>query len=56
MTCRKLQARGLYATCKRNTGKQKWTATRVDLVFDSNAIFRASAQVYAPAEVCAGFC
>ncbi len=31
----------------RKTGEQKWTATRVDLVFGSNAQLRAIAEVYA---------
>ena len=31
----------------RNTGKAKWTATRVDLVFGSNSQLRALAEVYA---------
>lgn len=32
---------------RRKTGKIKWTATRVDLVFGSNSILRAYAEVYA---------
>jgi len=31
----------------RNTGEEKWTATRVDLVFGYNAQLRAAAEVYA---------
>jgi len=31
----------------RETGEQKWTATRVDLVFGSNAQLRALAELYA---------
>jgi catalase-peroxidase len=31
----------------RGTGKAKWTATRVDLVFGSNSILRAYAELYA---------
>jgi catalase-peroxidase len=31
----------------RKTGKVKWTGTRVDLVFGSNSILRALAEVYA---------
>ncbi|GAB1268488.1 catalase/peroxidase HPI [Aurantivibrio infirmus] len=31
----------------RNTGKVKWTATRVDLIFGSNSQLRAIAEVYA---------
>ncbi len=37
----------LYEVRDRKTGKVKWTATRVDLVFGSNAILRAYAEVYA---------
>ena len=36
-----------YDICDRQTGQVKWTATRVDLVFGSNAILRAYAEVYA---------
>ena len=31
----------------RKTGKLKWTATRVDLIFGSNSQLRAIAEVYA---------
>jgi catalase-peroxidase len=34
----------------RNTGKLKWTASRVDLVFGSNSQLRAIAEVYASAD------
>ncbi len=37
----------LYEVCERSTGNVKWTATRVDLVFGSNSILRAYAEVYA---------
>jgi catalase-peroxidase len=37
----------LYHICDRKTGEVKWTATRVDLVFGSNSILRAYAEVYA---------
>ncbi len=37
----------LYEIRDRKTGKVKWTATRVDLVFGSNSILRAYAEVYA---------
>lgn len=37
----------LYEICDRQTGQVKWTATRVDLVFGSNSILRAYADVYA---------
>ncbi len=36
-----------YDLCERKTGQVKWTASRVDLVFGSNAILRAYAEVYA---------
>ncbi len=39
--------RNLYEIRERKTGAVKWTATRVDLVFGSNAILRAYAEVYA---------
>lgn len=37
----------LYEICERDTNKAKWTATRVDLVFGSNSILRAYAELYA---------
>ena len=37
----------MYALRERTTGLQKWTATRVDLVFGSNSILRAYAELYA---------
>ncbi len=37
----------LYEICDRKTGAVKWTATRIDLVFGSNSILRAYAEVYA---------
>jgi catalase-peroxidase len=36
-----------YDIVERNTEKTKWTATRADLVFGSNSILRAYAEVYA---------
>jgi catalase-peroxidase len=39
--------RNSYDIVQRNTGDTKWTATRVDLVFGSNSILRAYAEVYA---------
>jgi len=39
--------RNLYEIRERGTGKVKWTATRVDLVFGSNSVLRAYAEVYA---------
>jgi catalase-peroxidase len=38
---------GLYEVRDRSTGESKWTATRVDLVFGSNSILRAYAELYA---------
>ncbi len=38
---------GLYEIRDRSTGDTKWTATRVDLVFGSNSILRAYAELYA---------
>ncbi len=37
----------LYNIVDRQTGETKWTATRVDLVFGSNSVLRAYAEVYA---------
>lgn len=34
----------------RKSGKRKWTGTRVDLVFGSNAVLRALAEVYASSD------
>ncbi|WP_282175525.1 catalase/peroxidase HPI [Vibrio nereis] len=39
--------RNSYDICERTSGDVKWTATRVDLVFGSNSILRAYAEVYA---------
>ena len=38
---------GLYEIRDRRDGQTRWTATRADLVFGSNAILRAIAEVYA---------
>jgi len=38
---------GLYEVRERSTGAVKWTATRIDLVFGSNSILRAYAELYA---------
>jgi len=38
---------GLYEVRDRSTGKAKWTATRLDLVFGSNSVLRAYAELYA---------
>ncbi|MGP9803761.1 catalase/peroxidase HPI [Paracoccus sp. NSM] len=41
------RADGHYELRDRKTGEVKWTATRVDLVFGSNSILRAYAELYA---------
>jgi catalase-peroxidase len=41
------QSEGLYEGHDRATGKLKWTATPVDLIFGSNSELRAVAEVYA---------
>ncbi|MEC9342970.1 MAG: catalase/peroxidase HPI [Pseudomonadota bacterium] len=38
---------GLYEVRDRKSGAVKWTATRTDLVFGSNSVLRAYAEVYA---------
>jgi catalase-peroxidase len=38
---------GVYRGLNRNDGKEKWTATSVDLIFGSNSELRAVAEVYA---------
>lgn len=43
----KPKGNNLYEICERDTGKAKWSATRVDLVFGSNSILRAYAELYA---------
>ncbi len=40
----------LYEGSDRSTGEKKWTATRADLVFGSNAELRAVAEVYGSAD------
>ncbi|HRH98374.1 MAG TPA: catalase/peroxidase HPI [Prosthecobacter sp.] len=39
-----------FAGVDRKTGAPKWTATRVDLVFGSNSVLRALAEVYGTAD------
>ncbi|MCF5877990.1 catalase/peroxidase HPI [Aeromonas veronii] len=41
------KASNLYEIRDRHSGALKWTATRVDLVFGSNSVLRAYAEVYA---------
>ncbi|CAA6606308.1 catalase/hydroperoxidase HPI(I) [Rhodospirillaceae bacterium LM-1] len=44
------EARDLFEGRDRASGKVKWTATRVDLVFGSNSQLRALAEVYAQSD------
>jgi len=44
---KKSDAEGIYEGCDRASGKLKWTATPVDLVFSSSSELRAIAEVYA---------
>ena len=44
------KSEGVYEGRDRATGKLKWTGTRVDLVFGSNAQLRAISEVYASAD------
>jgi len=44
------EARDLYEARDRKTGKVKWTGTRVDLVFGSDARLRALCEVYGSAD------
>jgi catalase-peroxidase len=41
------EAKDVFEGRDRNTGVVKWTGTRVDLVFGSNSVLRALAEVYA---------
>ena len=43
-------AKDVFEGRDRNTGEVKWTGTRVDLVFGSNSILRALAEVYASSD------
>lgn len=43
----KSAGKNLYEIRDRKTGAVKWTATRADLVFGSNSVLRAYAEVYA---------
>jgi len=45
----------LYEGRDRHTGELKWTATRADLVFGSNSLLRAVAEVYGSADAQAKF-
>ena len=44
------EARDLFEGRDRKTGEVRWTGTRVDLIFGSNSILRALAEVYASAD------
>ncbi|RWR11090.1 catalase/peroxidase HPI [Paenirhodobacter populi] len=44
------EANDLFEGRDRTTGAPKWTGTRVDLVFGSNSVLRALAEVYAAAD------
>ncbi|MGQ5319325.1 catalase/peroxidase HPI, partial [Xanthomonas arboricola] len=44
------ESKEVYEGRDRSTGEAKWTGTRVDLVFGSNSILRAVAEVYASAD------
>ncbi|NUN61956.1 MAG: catalase-peroxidase, partial [Burkholderiaceae bacterium] len=44
------EAQDTFEGRDRKTGAVKWTATRVDLVFGSNAQLRAIAEVYAQSD------
>ncbi|MDP3411478.1 catalase/peroxidase HPI [Bosea sp. (in: a-proteobacteria)] len=47
--------KNLYHIVERQSGTVKWTATRVDLVFGSNSVLRAYAEVYAQDDAKAKF-
>lgn len=49
------EAKDVFEGTDRKSGAPKWTATRADLVFGSNAILRALAEVYASADADAKF-
>jgi catalase-peroxidase len=48
-------AKDVFEGRDRRTGEAKWTGTRVDLVFGSNAVLRSLAEVYAGADAQAKF-
>ena len=43
-------AKDVFEGRDRKTGDAKWTGTRVDLVFGSNSVLRALAEVYASSD------
>ncbi len=44
------ESKGIYEAHDRASGDVKWTGTRADLVFGSNSVLRAVAEVYAQAD------
>ena len=44
------ESKMLFSGRDRQTGAEKWTATRADLIFGSNSELRALAEVYASAD------
>jgi catalase-peroxidase len=48
-------AKDMFEGRDRKTGEVKWTGTRVDLVFGSNSVLRALAEVYASSDAKAKF-
>ena len=46
---------GTYVATDRATGQQKWTASRVDLIFGSNSQLRALAEAYATSDAAGSF-
>ena len=49
------EEKGVYKGLDRKSGKQKWTGTRVDLIFGSHSQLRALAEVYAASDSKADF-
>ncbi|MES2558155.1 MAG: catalase/peroxidase HPI [Bacteroidota bacterium] len=49
------ELKDVFEGSDRTTGEKKWTATRVDLIFGSNAELRALAEVYASSDAKAKF-
>jgi catalase-peroxidase len=45
------ETKDVFEGYDRKTGALKWTGTRVDLVFGSNSVLRALAEVYASTDV-----
>ena len=48
-------AKDVFEGRDRKTGKVKWTGTRVDLIFGSNSVLRALAEVYGSSDAQAKF-